>query len=353
MKMQKLLVCGLVLAGLAWSVAYGQAGPEDEAVSFVASEADDEGADIGDGQESAADEADVPFIYFEGPDREVTGTLLPYATNGEAGVMVISPEEVFSDKGAPVYWDESWPYASYSQIHTGHATLYRKIVGNGYTVCVNAGHGTAGGASVRTLCHPDGSAKVTGGSTGAGAIYATAISYGTTMQDGTTEGVVNLQLAMILKEKLLHAGFHVLMIRESDDVQLDNIARTVIANQNADCHLSLHYDSTAYDKGFFVISVPDVYSYRHMEPVASHWQEHNALAESILAGVRGMGNRIYGSGNFELALTQTSYATIPSVDVECGDTASDWSKASQEKIADGIVKGLISYFNIDPAWYYY
>lgn len=33
------------------------------------------------------------------------------------------------------------------------------------TVCVNAGHGTKGGESVKTLCHPDGSSKVTGGST--------------------------------------------------------------------------------------------------------------------------------------------------------------------------------------------
>lgn len=33
------------------------------------------------------------------------------------------------------------------------------------TVCVNAGHGTKGGESVKTYCHPDKSAKVTGGST--------------------------------------------------------------------------------------------------------------------------------------------------------------------------------------------
>ena len=38
---------------------------------------------------------------------------------------------------------------------------------NGIVVGVNAGHGTSGGSSVKTLCHPDGSAKTTGGSTAA------------------------------------------------------------------------------------------------------------------------------------------------------------------------------------------
>ena len=109
-------------------------------------------------------------------------------------------------------------------------------------VCVNAGHGTNGGGSVKTQCHPDGSAKVTGGTTGAGATSAVAVSSGMTFADGTAESKVTLAMAKVLKTKLLNAGYDVLMIRESDDVQLDNIARTVIANNNADCHIALHWD---------------------------------------------------------------------------------------------------------------
>ena len=59
----------------------------------------------------------------------------------------------------------------------------------------------------------------------------------------------------------------VLMIRESDDVQLDNIARTVIANNTSDCHIALHWDSTTNNKGAFYMSVPSNQSYRNMEPV--------------------------------------------------------------------------------------
>ena len=38
---------------------------------------------------------------------------------------------------------------------------------------------------------------------------------------------------------------------------LDNIARTVFANNNADYHIALHYDSTSSNKGAFYISVPN------------------------------------------------------------------------------------------------
>lgn len=69
-----------------------------------------------------------------------------------------------------------------------------------------------------------------------------------------------------MKDKLLAEGYDVVMIREEEDVQLDNVARTVIANNTADIHISLHWDSTTSDKGCFFMSVPDHRSYRAMEP---------------------------------------------------------------------------------------
>ena len=46
----------------------------------------------------------------------------------------------------------------------------------------------------------------------------------------------------------------------------------------------------------------------------------------------------------EIDLTQTSYSTVPSVDIEVGDKASDISKETQTKVADGITKGIAQYF---------
>ena len=108
---------------------------------------------------------------------------------------------------------------------------------------------------------------MTGGTTSAGATSAVAVSGGMTFSDGTPEAKVTLAMALKLKDKLLANGYDVLMIRESDDVQLDNIARTVIANNTSDCHIALHWDSTTNNKGAFYMSVPSNQSYRNMEPV--------------------------------------------------------------------------------------
>ena len=165
-----------------------------------------------------------------------------------------------------------------------------------------------------------------------------------TFNDGTTESTVTLQMAQILKDKLLAQGYDVLMVRTGDDVQLDNVARTVLCNNVADCHISLHWDGDGlgYDKGCFYISVPD--GLKSMEPVASHWQEHDALGASLVEGLRTEGMTIYQNGSMNIDLTQTSYSTIPSVDMELGNASSDHSDSTLNSLADGLVLGLNAYF---------
>ena len=268
----------------------------------------------------------------------------------EGGTGYISSEYIAEEKPealvTSVSLNPSWTYAEFSKINSGTATFRQSTAENrkNITVCVNAGHGTSGGASVKTLCHPDGSPKVTSGTTAAGATTAAAVSGGMTFADGTPESQVTLSMALIFRDKLLAAGYDVLMIRESEDVQLDNVARTVIANNASDCHIALHWDSTANDKGAFYMSVPDVASYRSMEPVKSHWQQHNALGESLVAGLKGAGVKIFSSGAMAMDLTQTSFSTVPSIDIELGDKASDHSQAALERLADGLLAGVNAYF---------
>ena len=239
-----------------------------------------------------------------------------------------------------------WKYASMSKINSGKAVLYRSEAAarKNKVVCVNAGHGTKGGSSVKTQCHPDGTPKVTSGTTSAGATTAVAVSGGMTFADGTPEAKVTLAMAKVLKDKLLARGYDVLMIRENDDVQLDNVARTVLANNMADCHIALHWDSTKNNKGAFYMSVPNVASYRAMEPVASHWQQHNALGESLVAGLKNAGVKIFSGGSMEMDLTQTSYSTVPSIDIELGDGGSDHSAATLDKLGTGLADGVDAYF---------
>ena len=267
-------------------------------------------------------------------------------TGGQSGQAAGALTGSGSLAGGEVAFNPSWKYGEFSKINSGKAMLYKAEGSNrkGITVCVNAGHGTSGGSGVKTLCHPDGTPKVTGGTTGAGATSAVAVSGGMTFSDGTAEAKVTLAMAKKLKEKLLTAGYDVLMIRESDDVQLDNIARTVIANNCADCHIALHWDSTSSNKGAFYMSVPNVASYRNMEPVKSNWEKHNALGESLVAGLKSAGVKIFSGGSMEMDLTQTSFSTVPSIDIELGDKASDHSDAALDVLAAGLLAGVDQYF---------
>ena len=252
----------------------------------------------------------------------------------------------WSTKVKLIVWKSSWKYAKNSKIHSDPAVLYystaAKSKRKGITVAINAGHGTKGGASVKTLCHPDGSAKVTGGSTAAGSKYATAVSGGTTVK-GKSEASVNLTVAKKLKKKLLAEGYNVLMIRQDSDIQLDNVARTVMANNNADCHIAIHFDSTSSNKGAFYIGVPTG-SYRKMTPVKQHYKEHEALGKALVAGLKAKDVKIFSSGRMAIDLTQTSYSTIPSVDIEVGDRKTSISDANLNKIAKGLLKGIEKYY---------
>ena len=78
---------------------------------------------------------------------------------------------------------------------------------------------------------------------------------------------------------------------------------------------------------------------KSMEPVASHWQQHDALGADLVEGLRGQGATIYGKGNMSIDLTQTSYSTIPSVDMELGN-----AYAILDQLAEGLLQGINVYF---------
>ncbi len=278
--------------------------------------------------------------------KSVMTAVIVSAAVAVSSPMNVAAASVQNAQAIPVVLDNTMPYASYSAIHSGAAMLYvnQLPTANGITVCVNAGHGTKGGESQKTFSHPDGSPKVTGGTTAAGSVKSTAISGGTTFTDGVSEASVALKEAIILKDLLLNSGYNVLMIRESADVQLDNVARTVLANRYAQCHIALHWDSTTSNKGAFYCKVPNNLTYKSMEPVKSTWPMSDLFGENLINGLKTAGRKIHGTGSMELDLTQTSYSTIPSVDIELGDRASDHSDAALNNIAIGLLAGINSYF---------
>ena len=347
MMKQKMVMCllaGVLVLGMSGCGAQEVEVPEVENVETAEEEPvpEETAEEEGDEQEKTDAEdqlKEVPMV----DDAAESGKTEPEETEQEETEAASAP--VVYEDGGQITLDPSWPYADHSKINSGAAVLYKAAENRKEIVVgVNAGHGTSGGTKVKTLCHPDGSAKVTGGTTAAGATEAVAVSSGMTFNDGTPESSVTLRMAQILKEKLLAAGYDVLMLRDGDDVQLDNVARTVICNNAADCHIALHWDGDGlnYDKGCFYISVPD--GLKSMEPVASHWSEHNALGSALVEGLRAQGAKINGGGSMSIDLTQTSYSTVPSVDMELGNACSDHSDSALDLLGNGLVQGVNSYF---------
>ena len=293
------------------SAAAGESASAAAEESTKAAEENSESAESGSGEESASGEEVKPGIFRS--ERE---------------------------------FSTDYVYGEFSAIHTGKAAFYdnRQENRKGITVCVNAGHGCSGGETKKTYCHPDKTPKVTSGTTAAGAVKSSAISSGMTFSDGTPEAEVTLRMALILRDRLLEEGYSVLMVRETEDSQLDNVARTVMANNLADCHIALHWDSTASDKGVFFMSVPSAASYRSMEPVASHWEDHNRLGKALVDELKGQGAKVFGNGEMEMDLTQTSFSTVPSVDIELGDKASDHGEETLRRLADGLTDGVNQFF---------
>ena len=241
--------------------------------------------------------------------------------------------------------DPAWEFADEARIVSGKAVLYRaKENRKNIVVGVNAGHGTEGGQSAETYCHPDHTPKVTGGTTAEGSLKAVAVSSGMSFPDGTPERAMTLKTAEYLRTLLLNAGYDVLMLRDGEDVQLDNVARTVIANRHADCHIAIHWDDDGYDfdKGAYFLAVPE--ELESMYPVSEHWREHEKLGWALIKGCRQTGYPVWNTGDSDMDLTQTSYSTVPSVDIEMGNEHSKTDDAACLKAAEALFAGIGVYF---------
>lgn len=134
------------------------------------------------------------------------------AQNGTAGGQTADGSYSGTEN---VYLDSSWEYADHTVINSGYAVLY-------------TGGGKPEESCSRCKCRtwyfrgnfsedalPSGRISEDDGRYDRqGATQAVAVSSGMTFKDGTAESSVTLRMAQILRDKLLAAGYDVLMVRE-------------------------------------------------------------------------------------------------------------------------------------------
>ncbi|MCR8633355.1 N-acetylmuramoyl-L-alanine amidase family protein [Paenibacillus radicis (ex Xue et al. 2023)] len=145
-------------------------------------------------------------------------------------------------------------------------------------------------------------ARVTGGTTG--------------VSTGKPEYVLNLEVALLLKEALIKRGFEVLMTREDHEVNLSNVERAEMANAaHARLAVRIHADGndSTKAKGYSVL-YPD----KSVSVTRSIQADSLLAAESILGALKAGTNASSRGLQPRKDLTGFNWSTVPVVLVEMG-----------------------------------
>lgn len=177
-------------------------------------------------------------------------------------------------------------------------------------------------------------AKVTGGATG--------------VSTGLPEYELNLQVSLKLKQELLNRGYQVVMIRESNDVNLSNSERAAIANQSgAGAFIRIHGNSIGDSSVHGALTMGPTAN----NPYISHLYDASySLNKNIIDNLCAA----TGAKNRGVTLTDTmsgiNWCQVPVSIVEMGFMSNpdeDRNMASedyQNKIVKGIADGIDAYF---------
>lgn len=212
-----------------------------------------------------------------------------------------------------------------------------KAASQGKTICIDAGHQRYANTGLEAI-GPGSSTKkmkVTGGTQGS--------------FTKVPESVVNLATAKKLKQILISRGYKVVMVRESQDVNISNIQRAQIANKSSsDLCIRIHCDGSGVSSvhGYFILTP----SHKNKYLSSSIVDQSLKLTKCLLPAIQkttGANNR---GISYRDDLTGTNWSKIPTVLVEMGEMSNKQedealvTSAYQEKMAQGMANGIDDYF---------
>lgn len=204
--------------------------------------------------------------------------------------------------------------------------------GKGKTICIDAGHQGKGNSDKE----PNGpgsstmKAKVTSGATGC--------------VSGTAESKINLEVAQKLQQILSERGYNVIMCRITQDIDISNAQRAVIANNaNAAAFVRLHCDSSESSSPSGTMTMAPSINNRYCSEIAESSQR---LAKAILNQTCLSAQSKNRGVTITDTMTGLNWAKVPVTIIEMGFLSNPQEdrllndSSYQEKLAIGIANGI-------------
>lgn len=228
-------------------------------------------------------------------------------------------------------------YVDYTgQAHAGTGIAYRGSGENAkYVIVIDAGH-QARGISTPEPNGPGSQEykeKVTGGTKGS--------------LTGLNEYELNLRVSLALRDVLVAQGYTVIMVRETNEVEISNAERAQLANAaGAHVNLRIHAngDLDASFKGAMAVCQTPANPYN-----ANLYDTCRALSDAVLAAYcqsTGIAARNVWETD---TMTGTNWATVPTTIIEMGfmtnaeDEAVMAAEGFAAKAAQGLAQGIANY----------